>query len=174
MATRPAADYCRNTRITEMKLVIALLNNAEAAMLVLDQERGTQHTYSQFHYQVFESVLGAFIAALDDATAPRPLSRIHVTSAPVGCGKTTCGIAYVAGLINSSAEFEEEEGYAPTALFVVEQTATRPEWSAVGHERSRTFIDEEIKETHVYDVHAADIQGARKESDRACQGCRAE
>ncbi len=104
-----------------MKLVIALLNNAEAAMLVLDQERGTQHTYSQFHYQVFESVLGAFIAALDDATAPRPLSRIHVTSAPVGCGKTTCGIACVAGLINSSAEFEEEEGYAPTALFVVEQ-----------------------------------------------------
>jgi hypothetical protein len=31
-----------------------------------------------------------------------------------------------------------------------------------GRTRTITFIDEEIKETHVYDVDAADIHGARK------------
>jgi hypothetical protein len=211
-----------------MKLHTALQNNAEAAMLALDRERGTNQYYSEFHNQVFESVFGAFIAALNDALSEKPPARIHVTSAPVGCGKTTCGMACVAGLINSTAEFEEIAGYAPTALFVVEQIKRADEiyhtlcsllggdkvavWSkdhdtdtsseqrtrldhvsstfsqddlqrfpvAVithslfkgknggkarvinGRTRTITIIDEEIKETHVYDVDAADIQAARK------------
>ncbi len=111
-----------------MKLHAALLNNAEDALHTLDQARaktvGPTYTYlyySDFHNQVFDNVFGAFIAALDDTMAVRPRAYIHVSSAPVGCGKTTCAVACIAGLINSTEEFREIAGHAPTALFVVEQ-----------------------------------------------------
>jgi hypothetical protein len=102
-----------------LRLTAALLTHSEAAVETLDNQRGTHHALSEFHGNIFASVFEAFVAALDDSTEGK--RRIHVVSAPVGAGKTTMGMACVAGLINSTTEFEAESGHKPTALIVVEQ-----------------------------------------------------
>jgi hypothetical protein len=99
-------------------LAATIQANATAAVVTLDHDRGTKHATSDFHQRIFDDVYGAFSAALADHTERK--ARMRVVSCPVGTGKTTFGVACVAGLINSIAAFEAQHGYTPSALFVVE------------------------------------------------------
>jgi hypothetical protein len=96
-----------------------LLANAEAAFSLLATDRGSDHDNSPFHLSVFDSGYACFKAALDDSKAGRACMRIF--SAATGAGKTTCGMSYVVGLIESADAFEAEYGHRPSALIVVEQ-----------------------------------------------------
>ena len=96
-----------------------LLANAEAAFSLLATDRGSDHDNSPFHLSVFDSGYACFKAALDDSKAGRACMRIF--SAATGAGKTTCGMSYIVGLIESADAFEAEYGHRPSALIVVEQ-----------------------------------------------------
>jgi hypothetical protein len=96
-----------------------LLASAEAAHALLARSRGNDHDNSPFHISVFDSGFACFLAALDDSQ--RDQERMRIFSAATGAGKTTCGTAYIAGLIESADAFEAEYGHRPSALIVVEQ-----------------------------------------------------
>jgi hypothetical protein len=94
-----------------------LLANAEAAYALLARSRGNDHDNSQFHISVFDSGFACFLAALDDSQHGH--ERMRIFSAATGAGKTTCGMAYIAGLVESAEAFEAERGHQPSALIVV-------------------------------------------------------
>jgi DEAD/DEAH box helicase len=110
-----AITYISKTRTLDE----TLLANAEAAFALLAADRGSGHDNSPFHLSVFDSGYECFKAALADSKAG--LQRMRIFSAAVGSGKTTCGMCYIAGLIESAATFEAEYGHRPAALIVVEQ-----------------------------------------------------
>jgi hypothetical protein len=96
-----------------------LLANAEAAHVLLARSRDNDHDNSPFHISVFDGGFACFLAALDDSQHDH--ERMRIFSAATGAGKTTCGMAYIAGLIESVEAFEAERGHQPSALIVVEQ-----------------------------------------------------
>src|SRR5215475_3944050 len=93
----------------------------DAAIIQLDQSRTKPMLTTTFYRSIGDSVFDAGYQALQDFAIyytpfhGSPCERMHVVSAPVGSGKTSFSVAFVAALVRLA----EQDPMAPFGALVV-------------------------------------------------------
>ena len=85
----------------------ALRREFDAAVIEIDQSRPGSKLTTAFYSRIGDSVFNAGYSALADASAASDASeatahRLHVVSAPVGSGKTSFSLAFIAAVVRLS------------------------------------------------------------------------